>query len=476
MNKLITILLFAILLMVSATGCKKYLEVQPRGEDVPTTIDEYNGLFNNTLLADFSTYQISTGSFSPGEMVSLAIFMSDEAYTLSPYNAGVEASNVNGYRWDADIYLPMQDAGEWATFYEQLYTYNVIAAGVMNATDGTDSAKAALLAEARANRALMYLMLVNYFGKPYNATSASTDPGVPLITAPAANQSAGPRSSVQAVYDFITGELTAAIPALPAGTINRLRLDQPAALCILGKAYFLMGKYDSALMELEAAQQLLPGSTATMALYDYNVVLPQWASPIPNFPPSTPFGPNNTETICGRGVYVSMFRGNVFLDSNYQLYDSTDLRLAFFSKTDYSGTAIYPGWTRTGPISVNYGPSMPDLYLMLAECKARGGDIPGATADLDTLRTHRMPASVALVNISSQDSLIRYIVQERYREFALTGINWFDVRRLWNDPLFNGKTYTHMDDQGTYTLSADRLTLKIPPLIVGYNPSMVNNP
>jgi len=346
----------------------------------------------------------------------------------------------------------------------------------MNATDGTDSAKAALLAEARANRALMYLMLVNYFGKPYNATSASTDPGVPLITAPAANQSAGPRSSVQAVYDFITGELTAAIPALPAGTINRLRLDQPAALCILGKAYFLMGKYDSALMELEAAQQLLPGSTATMALYDYNVVLPQWASPIPNFPPSTPFGPNNTETICGRGVYVSMFRGNVFLDSNYQLYDSTDLRLAFFSKTDYSGTAIYPGWTRTGPISVNYGPSMPDLYLMLAECKARGGDIPGATADLDTLRTHRMPASVALVNISSQDSLIRYIVQERYREFALTGINWFDVRRLWNDPLFNGKTYTHMDDQGTYTLSADRLTLKIPPLIVGYNPSMVNNP
>ena len=476
MNKYIYIPIVAILSLVVTTGCRKYLEVQPRGVDVPTTVDEYNGLFNNTLLTSFSTYQMSSGGFTAGEMANLSIFLSNEAYTTSPYNASVEASYVNGYRWDADVYLPTQNAGEWSFFYEALYTYNVIANGVMSATGGTDSAKSALLAEARANRAFLYLMLVNYFGKPYNSTTAMSDPGVPLITVPAANQTAGPRASVQTVYDFITGELSAAIPELPANTVNRLRLDRPAALCILGKAYFLMAKYDSALIELEAAQQLLPSSSATMALYDYNVVLPQWTPPIPNFPPTVPLAPNNTEFICDRGVTVSIYRGITFLDTTAVAYDTTDLRLAFFSRTDYSGAAVYPGWSRSGPYSANYGPSMPDLYLMLAECKARAGNLSGAIADLDTLRTHRMPPAVAYVNIADQDSLVRFVVQERYREFALTGMNWFDVRRLWNDPLFKGKTYTHADNAGSYTLSQDRLTLQIPPLILSYNPTMTNNP
>jgi hypothetical protein len=42
--------------------------------------------------------------------------------------------------------------------------------------------------------------------------------------------------------------------------------------------------------------------------------------------------------------------------------------------------------------------------------------------------------------------------------------------------LFKGKTYTHADNAGSYTLSQDRLTLQIPPLILSYNPTMTNNP
>jgi hypothetical protein len=464
------------LLVILAAGCKKYLDVKPKGIDIPATIDQFNGLFNNSSLADFANYQIGQGSITPGDAANLSIFLSDETYTTAPYNSFLMSSYQNGYHWAPEVYLPNQNAAEWSAFYEENYTYNVIANNVMNATDGTDPEKKQLLAEARANRAYLHLMLVNYFGKPYNASTAKTDPGVPIITVPAASAPSGPRATVQQVYDFVISELDAAIPDLPANTVNRLRLYKPAAEYMLGETYFLMGKYDSALIELEACQGLLSSGPASMQLYDYNVVIPQWLPPFPNFPPRVPLAPNNTEGICQRQVEVSSFRGSAFLNPAYNLYDTTDQRLHFFSKTDFSGSTVYPSWSRSGPFLVNYGPSMPNLYLMLAECKARQGDLAGGNADVVTLREHRMPATVADVTINDQDSLIRFIVKERYREYALTGKNWFDVRRLWNDPLFHGKTYTHTDNSGVYTLTEDRLVLKIPPLVIGYNPDMPDNP
>ncbi len=465
-----------VLLLTVMAGCRKYLDVKPKGIDTPTTIDQFNGLFNNTSLIGFGNYQIGQGGISPGDAANLSIFLSDETYTTAPYNSFLASSYQHGYQWAPDVYLPNQNAAEWSAFYEENYTYNVIADNVMSATDGTDLQKKQLLAEARANRAYLHLMLVNYFGKPYAATTASSDPGVPIITVAAASAPSGPRATVQQVYDFVTSELSAAIPDLPENTVNRLRLYKPAAEYMLGETYFLMGKYDSALIELKACQDLLSSSAASMQLYDYNVVMPQWLPPFPNYPPTVPTPPNYTEAICQRQVAVGNFRGSAFLNPGYDLYDAADLRLYFFSRTDFSGSTAYPAWSRSGPYEVNIGPSLPGLYLMLAECKARQGDITGGNADVTTLREHRMPAAVADVAINDRDSLIRFIVKERYREYALTGKNWFDVRRLWNDPLFHGKTYTHTDNGGTYTLTEDRLVLKVPPLIIGYNPGMPDNP
>ena len=464
-------------LVISLTGaCTKFLDIKPKGVDIVTSIDEYDGLFNNALLTSFGNYTVSPGGVTPGDAANLSIFLSDETYTTAPYNASIEASYTNGYRWLSNVYLPNQQAAEWNAFYAQNYTYNVIVSGVMSAPDGTETKKKQLLAEARANRAFLYFWLVNYFGKPYSASSASTDPGVPLITTPDASGSAGPRASVQAVYDFIISELGAAITDLPDSSISRLRLAKPAATFMLGQVYFFMGRYDSALIELNATRTLIQNSPIPMDLYDYNVVLDEWTPPIPNFPPNFPLAPNNEEAICQRQISVGSYRGVAFLNPGYSLYDSTDLRLRLFSKTDYSGQAVYPSWSRASPYLENYGPSVPNLYLMLAECKARTGDIPGATADVVTLRAHRMPAANAAVSISDADSLVRFIVAERYREYALTGYNWFDTRRLWNDPLFTGKSYVHTDSAGTYTLTADRLVLKIPPNITSYNPGMTNNP
>ena len=92
-----------------------------------------------------------------------------------------------------------------------------------------------------------------------------------------------------------------------------------------------------------------------------------------------------------------------------------------------------------------------------------------------------MSATDAAVNITDQNTLIKFIIDERTREYALQGYRWFDMRRLSTDPLFANKVYQHnyYKSDGTvttYALTPDRFTLRFPQKVINQNPGMVNNP
>jgi hypothetical protein len=126
-----------------------------------------------------------------------------------------------------------------------------------------------------------------------------------------------------------------------------------------------------------------------------------------------------------------------------------------------------------------------DLYLLRAECKARLGDLAGAKMDVEVLRRNRMPETNALVPASiagQQLALLKFILSERIREFALSGYRWFDMRRLSVDPLFSDNHYTHKlySESGTvidtYVLRPERFVLRFPQKVMDQNPGMQNNP
>src|SRR5258708_36795354 len=55
-----------------------------------------------------------------------------------------------------------------------------------------------------------------------------------------------------------------------------------------------------------------------------------------------------------------------------------------------------------------------------------------------------MPANVVSVPAGlSQTDLIKFIIDEGTREFAVLGYNWFTIRRLSLDPIFANTVYTH---------------------------------
>ncbi len=486
-------IIFYIALLAFSTGCKKFLDVEPKGKTIPTGFEQFNGLLNNSLLGGLQNLKITgTSDAASGNLsysfsllgdVEAPFYMSDDIEANPATFQNYSQIEQNLYKWADDVYLPDDNSSEWNAMYIQNYVYNLIVNGVMNVTDATEEQKKQVWGEAKVARAYMHFLSAQLFSKPYNAATAATDPGIPIVTIASTSQNNFKRASVQETYDFIIGEINEALPGLSDVTINRNRISRLAAYSILGEVYFNMKKYDEALMALKQAFALVDKSNIPISLYDYNIKINDWFfSFLPNlglFNHPNPFDSYESIWVKQTTTAVSSAFSSltVLTPEVWALFGDDDLRKNIYSnKGLLSSSLILPGYQRAGPLTVNMGPTLSNLYLMKAECEARANQLDDAEADLVMLRENRMPAGSAAVVYAGQDELVQLILNERLREFAATGRRWFDMRRLFDDPKYNNVVGTRTVDGQNYTLGANRLELRIPPMILNYNPGMQNNP
>jgi len=365
--------------------------------------------------------------------------------------------------------------------YQQIYTYNVIVNGVMDAVGGSHEQKLRLLAEARAARALNYMLLAQFFGKSYNDATAATDLCVPLVLKADVGITSYKRATVKDIYDFVLQELEEACPNLGEYTLERQRMFRFAGYAILGRAYMLVHNYQKATEAFIKADGLMSKSNVTLKLFDYKREMLVWkdTSNIASWKPGFVYPTNtnntaNTEIVLNRQLMnpvASSILGNanVFIKSEYRtLFITGDLRKEFYDST----------WTRIARIFHNEGVDLPAYYLNYAECLARTGDLSKARELVSLLRENRFEEGFGAIpaTVDNQEKLIKFIVEERLREYMATGTRWFDIRRLWNDPLFQDlKPYTHSDGVNTYTLTENRLTYRIPKSVLVHNPDWIDN-
>lgn len=484
MNKHIRIAIFFTVLSAGFLSCKKdFLDNVPLGEAIATTTDDYEQLMNGK---NFYSYLPTAGW-------DLPFVMEDDAALEGPYAAYLGPSLTNAFQWQAVIYQQTDQPEDLAIGLQNLYTLNKVINEVLGSTSGSDSAKKELQAEAMATRAWQYLQFVNFYAKPYLASTASTDPGFPVITVANATLTNYTRGAVQDVYDQMVKDLTTAIASLPVKISIPTRMSRQAAEGLLGKVYLFMGRYSDAATEFKAAFNDI-ATAGFPVLYNYNVTLGPGGSFLPINPNSGPSGPGNnpsdyTESVLFKVCYnLYANEGIVLAPQAASLFDPSDLRLQLYSANNVDGSSNVGGRLRKYGISYSrFGLELPDLYLMSAECKARTNDLSGAVTDIETLRRSRMPPADAIVPVdtsANQTALIKFIIDERIREYALEGYRWFDMRRLSVDPLFSGQAFIHTqyNDDATnsttvYALDQpDRLTLQLPPYIMAANPGMTNNP
>ncbi|MGN6417746.1 MAG: RagB/SusD family nutrient uptake outer membrane protein [Pseudobacter sp.] len=471
--------LFILTAFTVLSGCKKeYLEINPKGQLIAVDVRDYDLMMNVTTM-NFLDYTYSQ------------IYMGDEIIGQEPYFTGqTSVTTARMFKYADQFYDPEMNDNETPALLRQLYVYNKIITEVPNAANGTDQQKAALKAEAMLNRAWTYFMLINYFAKPYNASTAASDPGFPIITAADVTQTSYARASVQEVYDFIISDLNFAIGNLPQNTAAAVRGSKAAAEGMLGKVYVFMGRFSEALPFLNNALAHLPASF-NMSLIDYNVVLAPggaWGYTT-NSQYTYVTGPsqNNQEAMISKYLvnYNALNYSSLLLSKEaYELFGADDMRRKLFSRYPYGSTIAYTTpdvYRRIGGMIAYIGLNLPDVYLLKAECEARTNAIADAQATLETFRKKRMPAASAPVTITDRNDLTKFVIEERIREFALEGHRWFDMRRLSVDPLFSSNQYTHKlilanGTVETYPLKPERFLIRFSPKMMAANPGWTNNP
>jgi len=451
-----------IFLLSAVTGCKKYVDIKTQGSLIPKETINYRYLLN---APDFE---------GTARMMDLAA--DDVNIVDSAQMAQLTASNyyqyfVNAYTWQPAIYTISGETDvEWDMLYKIIYNMNVIIAETPASTGGTDSMKNEIMAEAKVFRADAYLTLVNMYAKPYNATTATTDEGVPLITTPTIDAKLT-RAPVADVYKLIINDLTAVYSKLPKMNAFNTLPSRAAAFAILARANLYMGDHtqagswaDSAL----AIQNTL-NNLSTLTTYTY------------------PGRLKNPEIILSKVPYTSFSYPPAALrlsDSVLNLLGTTDLRYSFFTApASYFSSTLYTGRFSNRENIGNYetrniGPSVPEMMLIKAEALARKGDVNGALTQINNLRKNRFTTAdyTPVTAATASDALVQ-VIKERQREFFCKGLRWFDMRRLKNDPLFS-YTVTRTFRGATFTLdpNSNRYVFPISDYYRQFNPGITANP
>ncbi|WP_321516696.1 RagB/SusD family nutrient uptake outer membrane protein [Marinifilum fragile] len=464
MKNTLYIILFAFLL----TGCDDFLDVTPKGKVIPSEVKDYDLLLNG------GSSTIHTTSDEDLLFLSADDFYSDEGELGDLNDPNNQLLRI--YRWEKELFPDMVRVQMWENSYNSIYTYNLIIEEIENASitsTYTEEDVKQIKSEARTVRAYEYWLLVNSFAKQYDASTASTDAGVPLVTVADASAKTNERASVKEVYDFLLTDLKEALEFLPDVPENKIRPTKATGYALLARIYLQMGEYE------------LARTNATMALNIKNTLGDYTNMDLDESEL------NASEQFMYRFYgYTRGFTNGYFSDDLVALYDLTnDMRV-----NRIAGEAVKwvydpaTGWQQvpTGKVAnlmsmdINHCVSVPEMYVIRAECNARlsDGSLQEVIDDLNTLRNTRIVAYTDLTNLDITDKTeaLKLALEERRREMVMTGMRWFDLKRL-NKESEHAITITHPLGDSNYTLlpNSSNYVFSIPIDVISFNPDMEQN-
>lgn len=427
---------------IFATSCRKYVEIDSKSSRTLKYTSDYQYLLNNT-----STFEYSYG---------FPLLSNDDAgIDNTTYQNIILSQWALTYTWVATRYSDSESDGDWERYYKQINICNAVTDGVMDSEGGTTNEKKTILALAKVHRAYAYLNLVNLYAPPYNASTASTDLGLPLLTT-ADLYASLKRAPLAKVYEQIIADLTSALPYLPDLPDYNSDPSKAAAYALLAEINLEMRNFIQA--GLYADSVLLLKST----LIDFNKYTSTSALPRKLEDPETIFS-----KLVGGNFYTVTLSSDLLT-----LLGTKDLRYKLLTATN-----TYGRYYCRSSQGVSVGPNVPEMMLIKAECAARAGDYTTPVNLINTLRSKRFtPTDYVALTASSANDALALVINERRRELFGRGFRWFDMRRLNQDNAF-AKNYTRTFKGENYTLekNSSRYTYAIAQKYILLNPEIEQN-
>lgn len=457
----------------SLTACDSYLDVVPKGKDVLSTTEDYLGLLEHIVV----DYPIDNFPYISNEQ-SHHNLPELEGYKFPLYSSG--------FFWDEgfDRASNATDGESLAQLYNYAYSriarYNILIDNMPDAT-GPESDKKMGIAQAKVMRAYNYFFLLNTFAKPYNPATAATDNGI-IVRETFELETIGTQYTVAETYDFILRNLNEAIADLPEKAVNAYQPDKAFGYAFRAKVHLYMRNIDNALSD---ALEVLKFSNHE--LWDLSAELSAYAAANPQF---VMMGDKMLYMMC-RGMmplrrvshpenllYCPSREGGAPAILRKYLKDTfdaqADLRYNLICNPDMPDRpSAEPGclyfMDSTKLLLNECGIRLSEVYLIIAECYARQGNIELTLKYLNELRKTRFYDKYYKDLVSAdvdndKDKALKYVREERARELFTSCNNFFDMRRFcveFNETLT--KTYTDsQNNTHTFTLKPDSHLLTFP--------------
>jgi len=426
--KLLKFTLYIFLPVLLLNSCRDYVEVEPVGNNrILKYTSDYRGLANN-----YESMTVGGGIY---------LLANADVEFPTTYQNSVSTIWSNAYTWQDKIYDPSQGDSDWNGLYKAIYYSNVILEGVMGSQGGSDAEKKEIYAEAFVHRAFAYLQLVNTYGPQFDPASDNSAKAVPLLLKPELFSKLD-RSTVGQVYDQIISDLKSALDndiqdAAPFNVLPSKR----AVYALLARTYLYMGSYQLSLDNAQKALALQNG------LIDFKGLATAYSYPVLV---------QNPEVIFSKTL-LTTYDGSPLSNDLLNSFDSNDLRYNYYT---IEGSNFFPTYTGRGfgmtrysyTNGINVGVSVPEMYLIAAECYARLGQTQEAVDNLNILRAKRYKDGTAYqLSAATNTEALNLALTERQKELIGRGFRWFDQRRLNLDPLYQ-KTYTRVFKGQTYNL------------------------
>ena len=443
--RLYTLPAIAVLLIISFSSCKKYLdEKSNKSLVVPSSIDDLQGLLDNE-------FYMNTATPGFGQTSDDDYFMTEDTYNA------VSDMDRQAYTWQLKEYTYPNG---WASCYSAVYNSNYCLDKLQNIDVSLQNASKwnNVKGSAYFFRAYYFLNLVWEFGKAYDENTSSTDPGIVLRLGSDFNVPSV-RASVKASYDQVILDLKEANKYLPDNPIHPMRPSKAASYGVLARAYLSMRQYDSAYKYAAMALQIKND------ILDYNSPEVDPSSPVP-------FQPYNKEIIfysTQAFSFLPIFSLFSFADSTlFESYNDNDLRktVFYFPQGDYYS---FKGHYSSNPYLLFSGITTAEMILIQAEYHARAGMLSEAANDLNTLLPNRWITGTYIpLSFTSPDQAKQAVLDERRKELTMRGLRWIDIKRLNKEGAgitlmrrIGGETFILTPDDSRYALPIPKDIIEI---------------
>lgn len=446
MKKLITVMTW----LTFFTACHKqdeWLDIKSKKADItPSKLEHYQSIL------DYTTYMNDS-------YPALPLISADNYYVTytSLMSEGTYAKYV--YTWDMDPYQGTTIISDWNSPYIIVEYANITLDGLgkIQRDDTNKTVWDNIKGSALFYRAYAFYQLVNEFAKPYDPTTAATDPGIPLRLSSDINQPST-RATIQVCYDKIIADLKEAENLLPQTALYQTRPSKTAVTALLARVYLNISDYANAKTYADKA------ITAKPDLLDLNTLNVSAAKSFPVFPNHPEIVFYASSTLFALTLFYSQVDSSLL-----QSYDTNDLRLKAFYNSSAAGTGFKGqytgGYNPFGGIAIN------EIYLIRAEANARLGSTQAALQDLNTLLIKRWKkGSFQPIQVNNAQQALDTILAERRKELPFTGtLRWEDLRRLNKENrykkiltrLLNGQVYQLNPGDNRYTMPIPDSEIKL---------------